>query len=294
MHIGQRIKELRVSKMMTQSDLAGDQITRNMLSSIEHGTALPSLPTAMYIAERLNVPVGYLLSRGEDEFIYRKMAAISNIRHAFAARDFSGCLALLSSFGNESDDELALLRAECEYGMGLEAFESGRLRFAMSAWDRALLASEQTVFDTSWLRERIAVIFRYLTALSTTLVSDVLDAEEIERAHAVGDGLVEYVMTREDLEQGHTDRAREYIERYPNSPYGERLAALLLMREGNYPAAQEALEKLLAKDELTFGLLLYEVFGDLETCYRKNDDYKRAYEFSGSRIGLLERLLEEI
>jgi tetratricopeptide (TPR) repeat protein len=164
----------------------------------------------------------------------------------------------------------------------------------MSAWDRALLASEQTVFDTSWLRERIAVIFRYLTALSTTLVSDVLDAEEIERAHAVGDGLVEYVMTREDLEQGHTDRARGYIERYPNSPYGERLAALLLMREGNYPAAQEALEKLLAKDELTFGLLLYEVFGDLETCYRKNDDYKRAYEFSGSRIGLLERLLEEI
>ena len=66
------------------------------------------------------------------------------------------------------------------------------------------------------------------------------------------------------------------------------------MREEKYPEAQEVLERLLVRDELTFGVLLYEVFGDLEICYRKNDDYKRAYEFSGSRIGLLERLLEEV
>ncbi|MBR6727181.1 MAG: helix-turn-helix transcriptional regulator, partial [Clostridia bacterium] len=131
MNIGQKIKQLRLSKLMTQSDLAGDHITRNMLSSIEHGSALPSLPTAMYIAERLNVPVGYLLSEGEDEFIYRKMASIANIRRAFASRDFAGCLSLLASFGGESDDELALLRAECEYGIGVNAFENGRLRLAV-------------------------------------------------------------------------------------------------------------------------------------------------------------------
>lgn len=294
MDIGQKIKQLRLSKLMTQSDLAGDQITRNMLSSIEHGTALPSLPTAMYIAERLNVPVGYLLSRGEDEFIYRKMANIGNIRRAFAARDFAGCLSLLASFGSETDDELALLRAECEYGMGQNAFENGHLRMAVAAWDRALLATERTVFDTDWLRERIAVSFRYLTELSSTLVSDVLDAEEIENARAMGDSLVEYIMASEALANGHKEAADAYIGRHSGSPYGERLAALLLMKEGNYPAAQIALEKLLAKDELTFGVLLYEVFGDLELCYRKNDDYKRAYEFSGSRIGLLERLLEEL
>ena len=67
MQIGEKIKSLRQSKLMTQSELAGTQITRNMLSTIEHGTALPSLPTALYLAERLNVPVGYLLAEGEDE-----------------------------------------------------------------------------------------------------------------------------------------------------------------------------------------------------------------------------------
>ena len=41
--IGEKIKALRISKRMTQSELAGDQITRNMLSLIENGSALPSL-----------------------------------------------------------------------------------------------------------------------------------------------------------------------------------------------------------------------------------------------------------
>jgi hypothetical protein len=238
--------------------------------------------------------VGYLLAEGEDEFHYRKMASISNIRRAFAAGDHAGCLSLLSSLGDANDDELSLMRAECEYGMGKNALENGRLRFAVAAWDRALLACSKTVFDTGWLRDRIAVCFRYLAELSSTLVSDVLDAEEIEGACATGDDLTEYIVACEALENGFPQAAESFIRRNGGSLYGERLSALLMMREEHFPEAQRSLERLLAKDELVFGALLYEVFGDLEICYQKNDDYKRAYEFSGSRIGLLERLLEEI
>lgn len=293
MNIGQKIKQLRLSKLMTQADLAGTQITRNMLSSIEHGTALPSLGTAMYIAERLNVPLGYLFAEEESEFSYRKMANMANIRRAFSAGDYAGCLALLSTFGEEQDDELSLIRAECEYGIARDALEKGRLRFAVAAFDRALSAAAGTVYNTAWLRERIAVCFRHLMGVSTTLVSDVLDAEEIEKARAFGDVLVEYAMATEALEGGHSEAAQEYISRHSDTLYAARLSALLLLQNGNYTDAQSELEALLEREELTFGVLLYEVFGDLEYCYRKNDDYKRAYEFSGSRLGLLERLLEE-
>lgn len=293
-NIGDKIKQLRLSKLMTQTELAGDHITRNMLSSIEHGAALPSLSTVLYIAERLNVPVGYLLSDAEYDFFYRKMAALPNIRRAFVQKDYAGCLHLLYSFGEKTDDELSLLRAECEYGMALDAIREGHLRPAVAALDRALTAAARTVYETSQLRERVAVCFRYLITLSATLVSDVLDAEEIDRARALGDALVEYIMAAEALEKEHPEAADEYIVRYPTTVYAERLSALLMIRKGNYKQAQEILETLLARSELTFGALLYEVFGDLELCYRQNDDYKRAYEFSGSRIGLLERLLEEI
>ena len=50
MKIGEKIKSVRASKMMTQAELAGDGITRNMLSKIENGTALPSLTTLLYFA----------------------------------------------------------------------------------------------------------------------------------------------------------------------------------------------------------------------------------------------------
>ena len=106
--------------------------------------------------------------------------------------------------------------------------------------------------------------------------------------------MCEYVLALAQIEQGGEGASNDYVRRFPQSPYGTRLRALEWMRRGEYMAAQTALEELLPREDLTCGVLLYDVFGDLEICYRKNDDYKRAYEFAGSRLGLLERLLEEI
>ena len=80
MSIGEKIRELRVAKLMTQAELAGTQITRNMLSCIENGSANPSLSTVLYIAGRLNVPAGFLLAEGDDDRIWRKMNRIDSIR----------------------------------------------------------------------------------------------------------------------------------------------------------------------------------------------------------------------
>ena len=52
---------------MTQSELAGDAITRNMLSLIESGTASPSVKTLQYLAERLGVPYEHLLAPKEEK-----------------------------------------------------------------------------------------------------------------------------------------------------------------------------------------------------------------------------------
>ena len=48
MHIGEKIKRLRTAKLMTQSELVGREITRNMLSRIENGAAQPSMATVKY------------------------------------------------------------------------------------------------------------------------------------------------------------------------------------------------------------------------------------------------------
>ena len=65
--LGTKIKQLRKSKKMTQAALVGDKITRNMLSGIENGVANPSISTLNYLADKLGVSVGYLLSEEEEE-----------------------------------------------------------------------------------------------------------------------------------------------------------------------------------------------------------------------------------
>ena len=93
MNIGEKIKKLRSEKMMTQSELAGTEITRNMLSRIENGAAQPSLWTVRYIASRLNVSPGFLLSEGSDEEIYLKYNEITNIKKAYMTEDYRICRA---------------------------------------------------------------------------------------------------------------------------------------------------------------------------------------------------------
>jgi len=62
--LGKKLKEARLAKKMTQSDVVGTFITRNMLSQIESGAAFPSLRTLEYLANKLEIPIHYLIPDG--------------------------------------------------------------------------------------------------------------------------------------------------------------------------------------------------------------------------------------
>ncbi|GGH34484.1 helix-turn-helix domain-containing protein [Paenibacillus segetis] len=59
--IGEKIRQLRLSKGMTQSQLAGEHITKSMLSQIENGKAQPSIGSLQYLAQQLGLEVSQLL-----------------------------------------------------------------------------------------------------------------------------------------------------------------------------------------------------------------------------------------
>ena len=60
--LGKKLKEARLNKKLTQSDVVGTFITRNMLSQIESGAASPSLRTLEYLANVLELPIHYLIA----------------------------------------------------------------------------------------------------------------------------------------------------------------------------------------------------------------------------------------
>nr|WP_283249381.1 helix-turn-helix transcriptional regulator [Lederbergia citrea] len=59
--MGERIRKLRKQKKMTLEALAGEEITKGMLSLIENNKANPSMESLTYIAERLGVEVAVLM-----------------------------------------------------------------------------------------------------------------------------------------------------------------------------------------------------------------------------------------
>lgn len=64
--IGDKVKQLRKAKGLTQTDLAGGHMTKSMLSQIENGRALPSMNTLQFLAGRLGTDAGYFLE-GDSE-----------------------------------------------------------------------------------------------------------------------------------------------------------------------------------------------------------------------------------
>ena len=61
MELGEKIRRARLAAGLSQRQLAGDEITRNMLSLIENGTAKPSVKTLRYLSGRLEKPLSYFL-----------------------------------------------------------------------------------------------------------------------------------------------------------------------------------------------------------------------------------------
>lgn len=59
--IGKKIRERRKELKMTQSDLAGSEMTKSMLSHIETGHSNPSMKNLEYIARKLDMSIAYLL-----------------------------------------------------------------------------------------------------------------------------------------------------------------------------------------------------------------------------------------
>ncbi|MEH6889384.1 helix-turn-helix transcriptional regulator [Bacillus sp. JJ864] len=65
--LGEKIRTLRKEKKLTQSELAGTELTKSMLSQIENGKATPSMKTLHYLADKLGCDASFLLEEDSIE-----------------------------------------------------------------------------------------------------------------------------------------------------------------------------------------------------------------------------------
>lgn len=121
--LGRKIKEARISKKMTQSEVVGNFITRNMLSQIESGNASPSIKTLEYISGVLNIPLNQLMS--EDEYIPSDSNSTAfntylKAKSLFKSEKYAEALNCLNTINDDSSplyDEVIFITAKCYYYM---------------------------------------------------------------------------------------------------------------------------------------------------------------------------------
>ena len=163
MTMGQRILQARLAAGMSQRELAGEEITRNMLSSLEHDAASPSIATLRYLARRLGRPVSYFF--GEDDS--------SEGVAAFESGAWRKSLELMTRAERRWLEPLALLR-EAELAVG-----NGRIPYARELLER--LEGLSSPLYGPELRRKAAMI-RCRCGVSTDIPEDSALLLKAERA----------------------------------------------------------------------------------------------------------------
>lgn len=138
MTIGQRILQARQASGLSQRELAGDVITRNMLSAIEHDKARPSLETLQYLSRELNRPVGWFL--GEDVPQVEGFEKMVLARECYDGGKYRDCLEQLRLIpaGEVLERERALLEVLATLALAEQALMDGRRPFARKLLEKPL------------------------------------------------------------------------------------------------------------------------------------------------------------
>lgn len=292
--IGQRIRNLRLQKMMTQKELCGDKITRNMLSAIENGYAAPSIDTLLYIAEKLNVSPGILISDTENDISLQKIALIDSIRQAYGREAYSICIDLCS--GLSEDDEVDHILAHSYLSVAKESFDRGDLREMCALLDKAVAYAGRSIYSDGSVIAVASRYFKYVNSISKMLFSEQISDNRTwnDDISAINDEFCRYMLAIDTL-NGKTDITGlpETIFSFSKLQYIKHIEAVKLMQNGEYYDALILLKELIYGQTALELPIMYNILREAELCSKETDNYKDAYEFSNSCISLLDRILKQ-
>ena len=159
MELGQRLRQARLEAGLSPRQLCGEEITRNMLSQIENGSARPSMDTLRYLAGRLEKPVSFFLE-GEVP-VSPNQQRILQARQALTEGDPLTVLSLLEDYRESDpvfDPEAALLTATALLSLAETALAEDRVPYAAELLERAEPACQQSLYGTPWLQRQYLLL----------------------------------------------------------------------------------------------------------------------------------------
>src|SRR3990170_2162658 len=281
--LGERVRALRVSAGLTQTELAGERFSKEYISQIERGKTRPTDSTIAWLAKRLGVDAALLssgVSTEERTKVEAMLARAEALSEAHRYEDAIEAFRDARPSGAETSAAALELRALSGEAWALQAL--GDVRAAIDLLQRARGLAERAEFsdlDRADVLFRLAVCRYKLSSTSTAIAlfdealelaersglpCDLLRSDILQRRSRCHRRLRDYVAAHDDIERA-LELAQDLGDRAAiANAYFQ--ASLVSQRQGHYvlsrsyaQRAKELYQQL--NDERNVGRLLLMLGG---------------------------------
>jgi transcriptional regulator with XRE-family HTH domain len=171
--LGDRVRQLRIARGLTQTGLAGERFSKEYVSQIERGKTRPTGETIEWLAARLGVDQSFLETGVSSSERERAESVIARSEAALESNQFQEAITELGDIATALNTiavpalELRALLAESWARMSV-----GEIRAALGLLDRARQLTESPTFsdlDRAEVLFRLGVCRYKLSSITTAL-----------------------------------------------------------------------------------------------------------------------------
>jgi tetratricopeptide (TPR) repeat protein len=281
--LGDRVRALRASAGITQTQLAGERFSKEYISQIERGKTRPTASTIAWLAERLGVDPAFLSSGVSTEERAKVEAQLARAEALSVAHEYDAALAAYRDIRTDvAGTGARMLEFRALAGEAWALQEAGQVKDAIDLLVRARELSESPDFsdiERADVLYRLAVCRYKLSSISTAIAlfdealslaersglpCNLLRSDILQRRSRCHRRLRDYVAAHDDVERA-LELAQDMGDRAAiANAYFQ--ASLVSQRQGHYvlsrsyaQRAKELYQQL--NDERNVGRLLLMLGG---------------------------------
>lgn len=264
MTLGEKIKQARLEAGLSQRQLCGETVTRNMLSQIENGAARPSMATLSYFAARLGKPVSYFLE--ENAVLSQNQTVMQQARAAVLAGDGADAMEILADYRSPDetfDAEFQLLQRLAVLDAAQRAIVKGQNVYGAELLEK--LGEIQSGYCAQELERKRLLLLAQVRPQQRAQICEKLpsmDGELLLRA-------------RQALDLGELDRS----ECLMGAAQDQDSADWNFLR-GELHLARRRLKEAVSCYHRAEAVYPEKTARRLEYCYRELEDFKQAYFYA--------------
>lgn len=287
MTLGQKVKEARLAKKLTQREVTEDFITRNMLSQIENDQAVPSIKTMEYLAKKLDKPISYFIDNNQGNDINGNTILLKIMR-AYNDEDYKYCIRTIENIYNKTKLQDNIMNTIFLNSLMKIAIDNNNNNLYIDAkkYYSKIIEYKDVLKVDSYLLNEVYANLAYINiklekfdeAISNNNKSLIISKKQYYR-RKINEVYIYYLNNKYDLalEEARDINVDSIDECFLVKYY--YVLGSIYMEKKQFKEATKNLELAISILQKKEYLPIRPIYKKLGECFSELDDYKKAYKY---------------